>query len=98
VHDGTMIYPSQLGGNRVFNANVVPQNTVPIIANFGGRYLTVSMPSSLATDFANPAGRTMQTLESSGDSKREVALNALRFDGKYDFQDGFQLEFGVRNS
>jgi TonB-dependent receptor len=96
--DGTMVYPAQLGGDRVFNANGVPQNTIPIVANFGGRYLTVGMPQSLASDFANPAGWTMKTLESSGDYDRQVALNALRFDGKYDFQDGFQLEFGVRDS
>ena len=98
VAPGTFVYPSQLGGNRVFNANGVPQNTVPIIANFGGRYLTVSMPSSLAADFANPNGWTMKTLESSGDYDRKVALNALRFDGQYDFQDGIKLEFGLRNS
>ncbi|MEW9570322.1 TonB-dependent receptor [Rhodanobacter sp. Si-c] len=98
VPAGTMVYPSQLGGDRVFNANGVPQNTVPIIANFGGRYLTVSMPQSLASDFANPSGWTMKTLESSGNYDRQVSLNALRFDGKYDFQDGFQLEFGVRDS
>lgn len=95
---GTMVYPSQLGGDRVFNANGVPQNTIPIIANFGGRNLTVSMPASLAADFANPNGWTMKTLESSGDYDRKVDLNALRFDGKYDFQDGIQLEFGVRDS
>lgn len=98
VPDGTFIYPSQLGGNRVFNANGVAQNTVPIIANFGGRDLTIGMPASLAADFANPNGWTMKTLESSGDYNRQVDLNALRFDGKYDFQDGFRLEFGVRNS
>ena len=98
VPPGTFVYPAQLGGNRVFNANGVPQNTVPIVANFGGRYLTVSMPSSLAADFANPNGWTMKTLESSGDYDRQVALNALRFDGKFDFQDGFKLEFGLRNS
>lgn len=98
VPPGTMVFPSQLGGNRVFNANGVPQNTVPIIANFGGRYLTISMPSSLAADFANPNGWTMKTLESAGDYDRQVSLNALRFDGKYDFEDGFKLEFGLRNS
>jgi len=98
VPPGTFVYPAQLGGNRVFNANGVPQNTVPIIANFAGRYITVNMPSSLAADFANPNGWTMKTLESSGDYDRKVALNALRFDGQYDFQDGFKLEFGVRNS
>ena len=98
VPPGTFVYPAQLGGNRVFNANGVPQNTVPIIADFGGRYIKVSMPASLAADFANPNGWTMKTLESSGDYDRKVALNALRFDGQYDFQDGFKLEFGVRNS
>lgn len=98
VPPGTFVYPAQLGGNRVFNANGVPQNTVPIIADFGGKYLKVSMPASLAADFANPNGWTMKTLESSGDYNRKVALNALRFDGQYDFQDGIKLEFGVRNS
>lgn len=98
VPPGTMVYPAQLGGNRVFNANGIPQNTVPIVANFGGRYLQVSMPSSLASNFSNPYDWTMKTLESSGDYDRKVALNALRFDGQYDFQDGFKLEFGVRNS
>ena len=98
VPPGTFVYPSQLGGNRVFNANGMPQNTVPIIANFTGRYITVNLPSSLASQFADPNGWTMKTLESSGDYDRQVALNALRFDGKYDFQDGFKLEFGVRNS
>lgn len=98
VPPGTFVYPSQLGGDRVFNANGIPQNTVPIIANFNGRYITVSMPSSLASNFANPSDWTMKTLESSGDYNRQVALNALRLDGKYDFQDGFKLEFGIRNS
>ncbi|WP_233842653.1 TonB-dependent receptor [Dyella sp. 2HG41-7] len=95
---GTFIYPSQLGGNRVFNANGVPQNTVPIIANFTGRDLTVSMPGTLASQFANPLGWTMKTLESSGDYDRSVGLNALRFDGHYDFGDGIKLDFGVRNA
>lgn len=98
VPPGTFVYPAQLGGNRVFNANGVPQNTVPVVADFRGRYIKVNLPSSLAADFANPNGWTMKTLESSGDYDRKVALNALRFDGQYDFQDGFKLEFGVRNS
>lgn len=98
VPPGTFVFPAELGGNRVFNANGVAQNTVPIIANFGGRYLQVSMPASLAADFANPNGWTMKTLESSGDYNRKVALNALRFDGQYAFDGGFKLKFGVRNS
>lgn len=98
VPPGTMVYPAQLGGNRVFNANGIPQNTIPIIANFNGRYIKIDVPPSLAANFANPADWTMKTLESSGDYNRKVALNALRFDGKYDFQDGFKLEFGIRNS
>ena len=98
VPPGTFVFPAELGGNRVFNANGVPPNTTPIIANFGGRYLTVSVPSSLAANFADPNGWTMKTLESAGDYDRKVELNALRFDGRYDFQDGFKLEFGVRDS
>lgn len=98
VPPGTFIYPEQLGGNRVFNANGMPQNTVPIVADFGGRHLTIGMPSSLSNQFADPNGWTMKTLESSGDYDRKVSLNALRFDGHYDFDDGIKLDFGVRNS
>jgi TonB-dependent receptor len=95
---GTFVYPTQLGGNRVFNANGIPQNTVPITANFTGRNLQIGMPASLAADFANPNAWTMKTLESSDDYNRETAITALRLDGNYKFNDGFRLEFGVRNS
>ena len=98
VPPGTMVYPAELGGNRVFNANGIPQNTIPITADFRGRYIKIGLPAALASDFANPNGWTMKTLESSGDYDRQVALNAVRFDGKFDFQDGIKLEFGVRNS
>jgi len=92
---GTFVYP---GGNRVFNANGIPQNTVPITADFTGRYLQIGMPASLASAFANPNGWTMKTLESVDDYDRDTAITALRFDGHYDINDGFHLDFGVRNS
>ncbi|MGC2033414.1 MAG: TonB-dependent receptor [Steroidobacteraceae bacterium] len=95
---GTFNYPTQLGGPRVFNANGIPQNTVPIIANFTGRNVTIGMPASLAADFANPNAWTMKTLESGEDYNRDTALTALRFDGHYLFNDAFHLNFGVRNS
>src|SRR5580698_1198624 len=95
---GTFVYPTQLGGNRVFNANGIAQNTVPIIANLTGRNIQISMPASLAADFANPNAWTMKTLESNEDYNRETAITALRFDGHYKFDDGFHLNFGVRNS
>ncbi|EIL90886.1 TonB-dependent receptor [Rhodanobacter sp. 115] len=98
VPPGTFVFPSQLGGNRVFNASGIAQNTLPIIANFGGRNITVSMPAALANQFANPNGWTMKTLESAGDYDRSVGLSALRFDGHYSFDDGIKLDFGVRNS
>jgi len=98
VPPGTYIYPDELGGNRVFNANGLAQNTVPVVADLRGRYLKVSLPSSLATQFADPNGWTMKTLESSGDYDRKVALNAVRFDGHFDFGTGIKLDFGVRNS
>jgi TonB-dependent receptor len=95
---GTFNYPTQLGGPRVFNANGIPQNSVPIIANLSGRNVTISMPASLAADFANPNAWTMKTLESGEDYNRRTAITALRFDGHYFFNDAFHLDFGVRNS
>jgi TonB-dependent receptor len=94
---GTFVYPSQLGGDRVFNANGIPQNTVPITADFRGRNLQIGMPASLAAAFANPNAWTMKTLESNDDYNRSTAITALRFDGHYNFTDGFHLNFGVRN-
>jgi TonB-dependent receptor len=95
---GTFNYPTQLGGPRVFNANGVPQNTVPIVANLTGRDVTISMPATLAAAFANPNAWTMKTLESGEDYNRNTALTALRFDGHYLFNDSLHLNFGVRNS
>jgi TonB-dependent receptor len=95
---GTFNYPTQLGGPRVFNPTGIPQNTVPITANFNGRNLIIGMPASLAADFANPNAWTMKTLESSDDYDRNTAITALRFDGHYEFNEGFRLDFGVRNS
>jgi len=95
---GTFVFPDQLGGNRVFNANGIPQNTIPITASFGGRNLAIGMPASLTSAFADPNGWTMKTLESADDYERRTGITALRFDGHYDVNDGFHLDFGVRNS
>jgi len=95
---GTYVYPVELGGNRVFNANGIPQNTIPITATFGGRNLAISAPDSLASAFADPNGWTMKTLESSDDYNRKTDITALRLDGQYDFSDAFHLKFGVRDS
>ena len=95
---GTFVYPTQLGGDRVFNANGIPQNTIPITADFRGRNLQIGMPASLANAFANQNGWTMKTLESNDDYDRKTGITALRFDGHYDFNEGFHLNFGVRNS
>ena len=92
---GTFVYP---GGNRVFNANGIPQNTIPITADFNGRYLAIGLPQPLISAFANPNGWTMKTLESTDDYDRSTAITALRFDGHYDVNNGFRLDFGVRNS
>ena len=94
---GTFAYPAQLGGNRVFNANGIPQNTIPIVADFTGRNLIVTIPPALASAFANPNGWTMKTLEGNENYDRRTSLTALRFDGQYDFNHGFKLKFGVRD-
>ena len=95
---GTYAYPAELGGNRVFNANGIPQNTLPVTADFRGRNLIVGMPSALSSALANPNGWTMKTLESNDDYERTTSITALRFDGRWDVNDGFHLNFGVRNS
>ncbi|MBS0420721.1 MAG: TonB-dependent receptor [Proteobacteria bacterium] len=95
---GTFVYPTELGGNRVFNATGIAQNTQPIIADFRGRNLTISMPATLSGAFANPNAWTMKTLESNEDYNRNTALTALRFDGHYKFDNGIRLNFGIRNS
>ena len=95
---GTFVYPAELGGNRVFNANGIPQNSIPITANLSGRNLTISMPPALASAFANPNAWTMKTLESTDDYDQRTAITALRFDGHYEFNNDFHLKFGVRNS
>ncbi len=95
---GTFVYPAQLGGNRVFNANGIPQNTLPITADFRGQNLAITMPAALATALGSSSGWTMKTLESSDDYERRTSINALRFDGHYDFSDAFHLNFGVRDS
>jgi len=92
----TFVYPAP-GGNRVFNANGMPANTVPVTFNFNSRYLGVSMPASLATQFADPNGWTMKTLEASDNYDRRTSISALRFDGEYDFKESFKLKFGVRD-
>jgi TonB-dependent receptor len=93
----TFVYPTQLGGNRVFNANGMPANTVPMTFNFTGRNLGVSMPPSVATQFASPDGWTFKTLEASDNYDRSTSISALRFDGEYDFTQSFKLKFGVRD-
>ena len=95
---GTFVYPTQLGGDRVFNANGIPQNSVPVVFNTTGRNLGVSMPASLAADFANQNAWTMKTLESGEDYNRNTAVTAFRFDGHYKFDDSFHLNFGIRDS
>lgn len=97
VPPGTFVYPAELGGNRVFNPTGIPQNTIPITADFRGRYLKIGTPAELSAAFADPNAWTFKTLESSGNYDRKVALNALRFDGKFEFTEGFKLKFGVRN-
>jgi TonB-dependent receptor len=95
---GTYIYPEQLGGNQVFNPNGVPQNTVPIIADFTNRDLTVTLPPSLQSQFASSTGWAFKTIESTGNYNRQVGLSALSLDGNWDASDNVKFDFGVRNS
>jgi TonB-dependent receptor len=95
---GTFVYPAALGGDRVFNPNGIPQNTVPMTVDFRGRNMLVGMPASVAASFADSNSWAFKTLESADDYERQTAITALRFDGHYKVSDGFKLDFGVRNS
>jgi TonB-dependent receptor len=95
---GTYVYPTELGGNRVFNSIGIPQNTQPVTFNFTGRNIGITLPPTLAAAFANPNGWAFKTLESGDDYNRRTAITALRFDGHYKFNEGIHLNFGVRNS
>ena len=95
---GTFIFPAQLGGNRVFNPIGIPEDSLPITANMNGRYISISMPASMAANFANPNGWSMKTIESAGDYDADAAITALRFDGHYDLHHALHLDFGVRNN
>src|SRR5262249_21130024 len=68
---GTFVYRAELGGNRVFNATGIPQNTLPITADFRGRNITIPMPAALASAFASRDGWAMKTLESNDDYNRD---------------------------
>jgi len=94
---GTFVYPAQLGGNRVFNPNGIPQNSQPMIANFTGPSLAIGMSAPLAASLANPDGWRMKTLESSDDYDRSTTINVLRLDGHYDLKPGLNFDFGLRD-
>jgi len=95
---GTYVYPTELGGDRVFNPIGIPQNTQPVIFNTTGRNIGITLPPTLAAAFANPNGWAFKTLESGEDYSRRTAITALRFDGHYKFNESIHLNFGVRNS
>lgn len=95
---GTFIYPADMGGNRVFNANGFAPNMVPVVVDMGGTNMGVSLPSNLQSFLASPNNYVLKTISSEGNHERRAGMNILRADGHYDFGDGIKLDFGVRNS
>ena len=95
---GPSSIPLNWAGTAYSTPTAFPRIRCPSSRISAGRNLTISMPPSLASAFANPNGWTMKTLESGDDYNRNTAITALRFDGHYKFNDGFHLNFGVRNS
>lgn len=95
---GVFIYPSQLGGNRVFNANGIPPNSIPVTVDVTGRTLGISLPPELAQHFATASDWALKTIEANPSYDNNVGLTALRFDGHYDFGNNFNLDFGIRHS
>jgi TonB-dependent receptor len=95
---GTYIYPSELGGNRVFNPNGVLQNSIPVTIDMRGTHLGITMPSDLQNVLQTRDSWVLKTIASEGDFDRRAQMNIVRADGHFDFYDGIKLDFGVRNS
>ena len=94
---GTFIYPANLGGNRVFNPNGFPPNTVPVTVDMRGDHLAVSLPSNLQAFLADPKNYALKTVSGEGDYDRDSSMTVARADGHYKFDDsGFKVDFGVR--
>lgn len=100
---GTYIYPSDLGGNRVFNPNGLAPNSVPVIYDMRGTHMNVQLPAGMQSFLDNPDNYTLKTISSDNNYDRRTNMNVLRADGHYDFDNlmflnDFKLDFGLRNS
>ena len=90
---GTFVYPTQLGGDRVFNANGIPQNTVPIVFKHHGPESRDQHARIPRRRFRQPERLDDEDLESGEDYNRNTAVTALRFDGHYKFDATTSAEF-----
>ncbi len=95
---GTYIYPASLGGNRVFNPNGFAPNTVPVTIDTRGTHYAITLPSELQSFLSQPNNYVLKTISSEGNHDRRSGMNIVRADGHYNFEDGFRLDFGIRNS
>jgi TonB-dependent receptor len=95
---GTYIYPAELGGNRVFNPNGIPQNSIPVTLDMRGTRMAATLPSALQDVLSGRDNWVLKTIASEGNYDRRSGMNIVRADGRYAFSDGFKLDFGVRNS
>jgi TonB-dependent receptor len=99
---GVYIYPSQLGGNRVFNPNGFTQNTVPTTVDMRGTHLAITMPQKLREFLDGRNNYVLKTVTSEGDHDTQSGMTILRADGHYDVFDGddngIKLDFGLRSS
>jgi TonB-dependent receptor len=93
------VYPTSLGGNRVFNPNGLAPNTVPATVTMTGSQMQVTASPALSSFLASENNYVLKTTASQNDYEDDAGMTVLRADGHYKFDDsGFKLDFGVRHS
>jgi TonB-dependent receptor len=93
------VYPTNLGGDRVFSPNGFAPNTVPVTVNMNGSQMSVSVPANLQAFLANQNNYILKTTASQNDDEDDATMTVGRFDGHYKFGDsGFKIDFGGRYS
>lgn len=93
---GIGTYPASLGGNRTFNPLGYTYNTLPAVVDYTGSDLAFTLPSQLTGELGNKSAYALKTISSENNQRSSADLKVLRFDGSYEFDSNFNVEFGAR--
>jgi len=97
---GTYVFPD---GNRQFNPNGLPPNSIPIEYDMRGNAMSVSLPTGIQDFLNNPDNYALKSVSSDNNHERQSGMNIVRADGHYDFSglgfmSDFKLDFGIRSN